>query len=220
MNDRSPSVGTVLAALPVELARRERHDHAPEVLFLGSEGRAAGRPGGSVCVLSAYERSELVRRARKAAGSGDATTLGRIFEARTDGLLGLGHRRAAEPDPTCMPGSTPAIIRVSYRGTPIAQGILHEELDGLRVLLPCAGGALDPEGFAASTYVPPGAAAPAVATLVIVREPKLSDFERRALDRLPREMSQMALGDRLDAGTPVARLVELRAQLLLARRLT
>jgi hypothetical protein len=117
------------------------------------------------------------------------------------------------------PGSTPVIVRVSYRGTPIAAGILGEDLDGLHALLPFAGGLLDPEGFAASTYVAPGAAAPAVATLVIVREPRLSELERRALVRLPRAMSDMAGDSRLDCRDPVARLVELRAERVLAGRL-
>jgi hypothetical protein len=93
------------------------------------------------------------------------------------------------------PGSMPVIVRVSYRGTPIAEGILPEGRDGLRVALPFAGGPLDPEGFAASTYVAAGAPAAAVATRVIVREPELSDLERRALDRVPGETSHVT-GDR------------------------
>jgi hypothetical protein len=111
----------------------------------------------------------------------------------------------------------PAVIQVSYGATPITAGlVLHEQLDGVVVILPFAGGALDPKRFSASVYIARGAAAPAVDTLVIVRQPDPSGFERRALDRLSGE----ALGRDHDAGTTLARLAQLRAKLRLADRLS
>lgn len=138
--------------------------------------------------------------ARKAVRGGDAAALPRV---RTS--------PAARRDPR------EPIVEVRYHGTPIAAGALGE--DGLCRLLPFAGGALDRRKFAVSTYVAPGARAPAVATLVIVREPSLSDLERRALERLPRE-SRLALGRERDAGTTVSRLLAMRAKLMLAGRLS
>ena len=116
------------------------------------------------------------------------------------------------------PERVPPIIWVSYYGTPITEGVsLPEALNGVVVVLPFAGGALDPARFEASVYVARDAAAPPVKTLVIVRQPDLSSFERRALDRLTGER---ALGGRQDVGTTLARLVELRAKLRLAGRLS
>ena len=67
--------------------------------------------------------------------------------------------------------------------------------DGLCARLPFAGGALDPEQFATCAHVAAGDPAPALTTLVIVRESILSDLERRALDRLPSE-GRLALAAR------------------------
>jgi hypothetical protein len=89
----------------------------------------------------------------------------------------------------------PAITQVSYRGKLIAEGlIVHGELEAMRVLIPYAGGTLDPEGFTASTYVVRGAEGPTVDTLVIVREPALTPLEQKVLRQLPRELSQLSLG--------------------------
>jgi hypothetical protein len=205
-----PPLEPVRGGLPAELARRERHDHAPEVLFLDCEGRAPGLPNGGILVVSGHERSELVLRAQTAARTGDQAAIRRILKAPS----------AAQPDLAGALGAMHPIVQVSYHGMPIAEGmVLPEPLGAIRVVLPFAGGALDRDGFTASAYVAAGAAAPALATLVILREPKLSDFERRALDRVPGQMSRMAIGHGLDSGTSLGRLVELRAELMLAGRL-
>jgi hypothetical protein len=106
-------------------------------------------------------------------------------------------------------------VVVGYRGVRVVQGMVS--VDGLRVSLPFAGGALDPDGFTASAYLAPGAVIPAVITLVVVCQPALSHLERRALDRLPDENGREEPGGR-DAGAPPARLIELREALVLAGR--
>jgi hypothetical protein len=124
--------------------------------------------------------------------------------------------RAGETTAPVEPESVPPIVQVSYHGAPITEGMpVHEALDGVVVVLPFAGGSLDCARFEASVYVPRGAAVPFVKTLVIVRQPDPSGFERRALDRLGGEGAP----GRGQAPT-LARLVELRARLRLAGRLT
>ena len=107
------------------------------------------------------------------------------------------------------------VVEVTYDAVPIANGEVAE--DGLRVSLPFAGGALDPDHFAASVYVVAGAPVPTLSTVVTVRQPRLSDLERRALDRMPGEIGDVDLVQ-LDVGAGVERLIELRTQLLLAGR--
>jgi hypothetical protein len=68
--------------------------------------------------------------------------------------------------------------------------------------------------------VPSGAATPAIATRVSVRESPLSDFERKALARLAGETTPAASRQGLDAGAPLPRLIELRRRLMLADRLS
>lgn len=192
MRDRSPRTAAGFTSPPVAPTRRLRYDHTPEVLFLGAQDAEPALPSASICVVC-------------------------VLEAHP-GPPGLRSGKPAEAGPTSSAGSIAPIVEVSYGGTPIAAGTLHE--DGLCTLLPFAGGPLDPGKLAASAYVAVGAAAPAVSTLVIVREPNLSDLERRALDRLPGEMSRLALDPGPDAGATVARLLEMRAELILAGRLS
>lgn len=124
---------------------------------------------------------------------------------------------ASVPATPATPDPHEPVVEVRYHGTPIVLGALGD--DGLCARLPFAGGALDPEQFATCAYVAAGDPAPALTTLVIVREPILSDLERRALDRLPSESSLALAGER-DAGATVPRLLEMRAKLLLAGRLS
>ena len=217
MKDSLLNRETAPAPRSVDLAARKRHDHAPEVLSLRWEGKAPGLGHGSITVVCGDERSPLVTCARVAARTGDGDALARVVAGRSYGRPRPQWGSAAVPEAAQPEGMRP-IIQVSYYGRPITEGIpLHEALDGVAVVLPFAGGALDAARFEASVYVARGAAAPSVKTLVIVRQPDLSGFERRALDRLTGER---ALGGRQDVGTTLARLVELRAKLRLAGRLS
>jgi hypothetical protein len=209
----SPGKNSQLRSEPAELSARERHDHTPEVLSLALEGGPPG-PGGSVGIVSGQEGSELVLRAREAARVGDGAGLATIYEAQSQ------RRRLS---PTSVPGADPAriadsvspVVQVTYHDTIVAEAPIRDE--GLCVLLPFAGGSLDPGGFAASTYLPPGVAPSPLTTLVIVSQPGLSDLERRALERLPSEVSEV--GHRpLAAKAEVERLLELRRELVLAGR--
>jgi hypothetical protein len=196
--------GAVRAGRP----RRDQQDHAPEVVFLGSGPRP--HLAGWLLVVAGEEGSELVGAAREAARTRDATGLTRFLDARS------AANRRVKPEF----GGMHAIVRVSYHGTPLAEGpIVPEGPGGFTVLLPFPGGALDRNGFCASAYFAAGNGAGSLATFVIVCEPQLSDFEHRAVDRLGREMGRMALGCGLDAGAPLERLIELRAELIRAGRL-
>ena len=181
-----------------ELGRWQRCDEPPEVLSLVLREASRSRLSGSVGVVCAHEHSGLVRRARDAAQCGDAAGFEEIFQG-----------------PTRIAGGWPHVIRVTYHDTSIAEGPLGDE--GLRVLLPFAGGALDQAGFLASTYVPSGGVRPALTTLVVVCQPVLSALERRVVDRLRREVDEIHPRP-VRASTEVERLLELRRQIVLAGR--
>jgi hypothetical protein len=182
-------------------------------LSLAVEGGPAGL-SGSVGIVSGQEGSELVLRAREAARSGDGALLEAIFEAHSQ-RPPLKPTSAPGADPAPVADSLPPVIKVIYHDTVVAEGTIRDE--GLCVVLPFAGGALDPGGFAASTYFSAGVAPSRLTTLVIVRQRELSDLERRALERLPREISEIG-HRRLAATAEVERLLELRSGLVLAGR--
>jgi len=185
--------------LPAEFACRQQHEHTPEVSDLGGSDRAPGVASGSVWVVCGHPRSALVALARAGTGAGAVA----LADAATSTVA-----RFDRDEP---------IVQVSYNGTAIAAGAFRDH--GLCALLPFAGGALDPRKFAGASFVAPDADAPAVSTLVIVCEPRLSDLEQRALDRLPAE-DRLAVGGEADAGASVPRLLEMRAELMLAGRLS
>jgi hypothetical protein len=195
-----------------ELSRRERHDHTPEVLSLAWDG---GPPGlsGSIGIVSGHERSELVLGAREAALAGDGTRLAAVLEVHSQ--QPLKPSRIPGEDPARVTDSVSPVLEVTYRGAVLAEGTIRDE--GLCVGLPFAGGSLDPGGFAASAYFSPDVAPSRLATLVIIRQPELSDLEQRALEGLQSEISE--IGHRRVAATAeVERLLELRTGLVLAGR--
>jgi hypothetical protein len=200
---------------PADLAGRERHDHALDVLLLGSEDGSPGLPSGSITVLAGYEGSEFMGEACAAARSGDSARLGRTLDARSERRRELDRGVTPEVDRTSILDSAHAIVQVSFHGTAIAEGVILDE--ELWVVLPFAGGSLDPAGFAASAYVAPAAASPAVSMVVVVRQPELTDLERRVFERLPREMSEMGIAW-AGAGAEAACLIELRKRLVLGGR--
>ena len=68
----SPEIGILLsgsgrAVLPAEQARRQRHEHTPEVRLLAASDRAPREAEGSVWVVSGRPGSGLLARAREAA---------------------------------------------------------------------------------------------------------------------------------------------------------
>jgi hypothetical protein len=196
-----------------ELSRRERHDHTPEVLSLAWDG---GPPGlsGSIGIVSGHERSELVLGAREAALAGDGTRLADVLEVHSQ-RQPLKRPRIPGEDPAGVTDSVSPVLEVTYRGAVLAEATIRDE--GLCVGLPFAGGSLDPGGFAASAYFSPGVAPSRLATLVIIRQPELSDLEQRALEGLQSEISE--IGHRRVAATAeVERLLELRTGLVLAGR--
>jgi hypothetical protein len=218
LGDPSLDVGTASTAVPLLLAHADRHDHEPEVLSVRWEGARPTPANGRISVVCGPARSGLVSRVREAASRGDAAALARLVEGHAEGRRGLRCANTARSGPPSTLGATPPIIQVGYAGVPITDRIvMREQLDGQVVVLPFAGGPLDFRRFSASTYVARGAPAPTVRTLVIVQQPKLSDFERRAVDRISGERAQ---GRGHDAGTTLARLLELRTRLRLARRLS
>lgn len=167
--------------------------------MLAATDRAPREAGGSVWVITGRQGSDLLARAR---------------EAAEGGALDLSQSEApsvARPDPHAP------IVRVTYNGTAVAAGPLNGR--GLCTRLPFAGGALDPGGFRAATYVVPSDAVPAVSTLVIVSQPRLSHLEWRALDRLSGE-DRLAVGREPDAGASVSRLLAMRTELMFAGRLS
>lgn len=199
-NDPLSRFGEALVALPVELASRRRHDHPVEVHYVKTSHDAPGLPGGSICVVSGAPEAPLVREVRTAGGSGDASAVAKILRAHEEHLrkqaLEVSEIHAEKQLPTGEAlASIPAITEVSYRGKPVAEGmIVHPELQAMRVLVPFAGGRLEHDSFVASTYVH-GGEAPDVHTVVIVREPELTPIEQKVLDRLPQEINQVVIGD-------------------------
>lgn len=199
-NDSLNRFGEALVALPVELASRRRHDHAPEVNYVSSSHDAPGLPGGSICVVSGARDAPLLEEIRAEARKGDASAVAKILQAH-EAALGkrvgeLLEERHEEQLPTGEAlTKIPSITEVRYRGKSVAEGMItHPEMKAMHTLIPYAGGRLDPEGFVASTYVH-GERAPEVETIVIVREPELSPIEQKVLDRLPEEVNQIVLGD-------------------------
>jgi hypothetical protein len=199
-NESLSRFGEALVALPVELASRRRHDHPVEVHYVKSAHDAPGLPGGSICVVSGAAESPLVREVHAAARGGDASTVAKILRAHEEQLrrhaVDAREVRSEKLRPTGEAlAAIPAITEVSYRGKPVAEGmVVHPELQAMRVLVPYAGGRLERDSFVASTYVH-GKQAPNVHTIVIVREPELSPIEQKVLDRLPKEINQVVIGD-------------------------
>lgn len=167
--------------------------------MLAATDRAPRDAGGSVWVVSGRPGSGLLARARE------------VVEGEG---VDLAH---AEALPVARPDPHAPIVRVTYHGTAVAAGSLRGR--GLCTRLPFAGGALDPGGFRAATYVVPSDAVPAVSTLVIVSQPRLSHLEWRALDRLSGE-DRLAVGREPDAGASVTRLLAMRTELMFAGRLS
>jgi hypothetical protein len=198
MDDALKAMGEALVALPSELAGRQRHDREPEVFHVRARGSAPGLPGGSICVVSGEAKSRLVHDVRAAAAKHDAAGVAKLLEAHEDHLLRRGRqvgRSVKRPPAADAIRTIPAITRVAYRGKPVAEGlIVHPDLDAMRVIVPYAGGELDAKQFVASTYVPWGHKLPELETLVVVREPELSPLERKVLEKLPRELGQLAVG--------------------------
>jgi hypothetical protein len=147
-------------------------------------------------VLSGAEDSARVDRAVAAARSADPL-----------GAPAGGHNA----DRAFVGASLWPILQVSYKTTPVAVGAVRDQ--GFRVSLPFAGGALEPDGFGASIYVATGAPAPQLITLVVVCQPELSLFERRAIDTLSREMNDIPDGEQEREVPP---LVRLRRELVLS----
>jgi hypothetical protein len=200
MHDPLSRFGEALVALPVELASRRRHDRPVEVHYVKSSHDAPGLPGGSICVVSGDAKATFLRQVREAASGGDAGAVAKVLHLHEEHLSRrgseLGEHRADRGTPTGEAlAKVPAITEVSYRGKPVAEGmIVHPELDAMRVLLPYAGGRIDPSGFVASTYAH-GKQVPDVDTVVVVREPELTPIERKVLDKLPEEVNQLVIGD-------------------------
>lgn len=187
-------LGAALVALPAELAIRERLDRAAEVRYVEGGSDAPGLPGGVICVVSGEAGDSLLGEVRDAAEKGDAAAVSKALEGYEERLKGAGEKVAGEGSVAEAIASLPAITEVSYRGKPVAEGmIVHPEMRSMRVLVPFAGGKLDPEAFVASTYVSPGEG-PEVETVVVVREPELSPLEQKVMDRLPAEVDQLAVG--------------------------
>jgi hypothetical protein len=190
-------LGEALVALPVELVARRRNDKAAEVRFVESKEEAPGLPGGVICIVSGEPGDALLDEVRKAADGRDAAAVSRALEGYEERLKEAGEKVAGEVEGTSVAraiAALPAITQVSYRGKTVAEGmVVHPEMRSTRALIPYAGGELDPEAFIASTYVLPGEAFE-VETVVVVREPELTPLERKVLDRLPNELSQLAVG--------------------------
>jgi hypothetical protein len=198
-NDSLNRFGEALVALPVELASRRRHNHTPEVNYVRSSHDAPGLPGGSICVVSGGKGTPLLEEVRAEARKGDASAVAKILHEHDAALSKRvsGSRTDHREELPVGEALTriPSITEVRYRGKSVAEGMItHPEMQAMRVLVPYAGGRLDPEGFVASTYVH-GERAPEVDTIVIVREPELSPIEQKVLDRLPEEVNQIVLGD-------------------------
>jgi hypothetical protein len=196
-NDSLSRFGEALVALPVELASRRRHDHPVEVHYVKSAEDAPGLPGGSICVVSGAAESPFVREAHAAARGGDASAVAKVLRAHEDQIRkrAVDAREVGSESAGEALTSIPAITEVTYRGRPVAEGmIVHPELQAMRVLVPYAGGHLEHDAFVASTYVH-GKHDPNVHTVVIVREPELTPIERKVLDKLPQEIDQVVIGD-------------------------
>jgi hypothetical protein len=199
-NDSLSRFGEALVALPVELASRRRYDHTPEVNYVRSSHDAPGLPGGSICVVSGITGTPLLEQVRAHARKGDASAVAKLLSehdvALSKRVIESREERREQELPTGeVLTKIPSITEVRYRGKSVAEGMItHPEMKAMRVLIPYAGGRLDPEGFVASTYVH-GERASEVDTIVIVREPELSAIEQKVLDRLPEEVNQIVLGD-------------------------
>jgi hypothetical protein len=197
-DDVFQAIGEVSVALPLELARRHRSDRTADVFHVQTRGDAPGLPGGSICIVSGLARSGLVRDVRAAAESGDAAAVAKVLEANERELRRRAHgdaKHRRHATVTEAIAAIPAITQVSYRGKLVAEGMpAFEEFPAVRVLVPYAGGELDPEAFAAHTYRLGKHRGVEVETVVIVRDPELSALEKKVLERLPREVNQLALG--------------------------
>jgi hypothetical protein len=186
--------GEALIALPAELAVRERREGTAEVRFVEGDGDAPGLPGGTICIVSGEPGDGLLGEVREAAERGDAAAVSKVLERYRGRLKEAGERIAYEGSVARAIAALPAITEVRYRGKPIAEGmIVHPEVRSMHVLVPYAGGGLDPGEFVASTYVQRGEA-PEVETVVVVREPELTPLEQKVLERLPVEVNQLAVG--------------------------
>src|SRR5205085_168102 len=88
----------------------------------------------------------------------------------------------------------PLLARVTYRGRVLADGMVVGESHGMSLArIPWAGGRLDPDGFRTDLFRTRDSRQRAE-TVVITREPQLSDIERKVLESLSEDLSQETLG--------------------------
>ena len=79
----------------------------------------------------------------------------------------------------------PVFIDVSYCGTLVVEGIVVDSCVGATaVLVPHAGGTVDPQAFVASTYADTPVSED-IATFVIVPEADIGVFKQRRFSRYP-----------------------------------
>jgi hypothetical protein len=209
-----------LMALTKERSRRSRCDRAVPVYFARGLRGTAELFHRSICILSGRPDVPLVVDILSAVNSGDAGAVADVLQAYRI-TRQMPPRRAVARD-TVQAHRLPVLIDVSYRGTIVVESIVVDgNVGATAVLVPHAGGTVDPQGFVASTYADTPVSED-IATFVIVPEPDLSILERTALHQIPREISALALRglDALSNGAcqsdHVAFVVDVAAGLFLA----
>ena len=172
-----------------EILARTRTDERVAVYEVRADGATPGLGGGTMVVVCGMSEAPLVRRLRRAAQAGDATEVGRLLLEEHARLRSEARNTRYEPPDRVLRAlaAVPVLTEVSYRGKVVAEAIpLAEGLDVVTVVLPFAGGAVDPDGFVSAHYRPRSAEVGVdVETFVVYRQPELTPLERRILERLP-----------------------------------
>jgi len=197
MSDKSTR-HTPRIALTTERSRRSRCDRAAPVYFARGSRGTPELFQRSICILSGRLDAPLVVDILSAVKSGDASAVADILQAH--GTAGQMSPYRAGARHTSDVHRSPVLVDVSYCGTRVVESIVVDSSVGATaVLVPYAGGTVDPQAFVASTYADTPVSED-FATVVIVPETDLGILERTALHQIPRKISALTIGGALPIG--------------------
>ncbi len=180
-----------LADQPHEAARCQRTHSAPVYFARGSRGTPELFQR-SICILAGRLDAPLVVDVLSAVKGGGAGAVADILQAYGTGRQMSSYRAAPRDDSHAH--RLPVFIDVSYCGTPVVEGIVVDSCVGATaILVPHAGGTVDPQAFVASTYADTPVSED-IATFVIVPEADLGILERAALHQIPGKVSALTIG--------------------------
>jgi hypothetical protein len=192
-------MGGVFLAYRAEIVERRRTEVPVQVFEVRAETDAPGLPGGSIVIASGRRDAPLMRALRAAGDSGDAA-------AAAQQIRGFWPPRAQSRRPESQLPPTgeiisrvadlPVLTEIAYHGKTLVEGLAcTPDLEAMAAVVPFAGGRLNQDDFAAIHYTPADQPRPTdLETVILVRQPRLTELEQELLDLLPDADSDAAIG--------------------------